>query len=389
MTGYHALPPAPGALASESMTKDTARPRRCILVLGVRGSGSPALAGVLEHLGVDIPASCRGAEPPHPDQRCESPRLHRLHDAVLAAAGTSWDDWQGFDPGWHATPAAAALREQALEILAQEFGASRLFVLTDPRLCRLVPFWTAVLAGAGIRPAVLHIHRSPAEVAAALQQAGGIDPDYAPLLWLRHVLEAEGQSRDLPRQFTSLGRFLEEWPRIIAAAQDGMQLHWPRFSQQVADDIEAFLAPGPRRRPVARAQAADPLPPGWLHDTFGILERWSTSGENPADHARLDALRAELDATGPAFGPLVLKGRDATRQTAASAGALQEAQQAVAALSARLADLTAAHAGAEAALRDATEARQAESIVSRTEITRLRDRLAQMEQPRAGGTATP
>jgi len=333
------------------MKKQKAQQRTCILVLGMHRSGTSAITGVLEHLGVDTPSTPMGAHPTNPKGFFESQKMYQLHEKLLASAGTSWSDWQRFSPGWFDSPAAGEFQDMALEALAQEFGTSRLFVLKDPRICRLMPFWTTVLAAADIRPAVLHTHRNPLEVAASLQERDRLEPGYTHLLWLRHVLDGEHDSRGLPRCFTSFSQFLEEWPRIIERAQKQLQLHWPRFSERVADDIEDFLSPDLKHHGAAPDKVqGSPLLPGWLRDTFDILERWSATGENAADHARLDTIRAEFDATGPAFGALVNKGRDAVKQLAAGTAALEAAQKKQAALEARIAAATQARADLDASL---------------------------------------
>src|SRR5690606_20636375 len=105
-------------------------------------------------------------------------------------------------------------REQALAILSTEFGSSRLFVLKDPRICRLLPFWIEVLEGFGAIPHVVCPIRNPLEVAASLKSRNGTDASLGQLIWLRHVLEAEIASRDLPRAFIRYKDLLHGWRSV-------------------------------------------------------------------------------------------------------------------------------------------------------------------------------
>jgi len=67
-----------------------------------------------------------------------------LNDEVLAAGASHWEDWRQFDPTRIDTPAALALKARAKSALAGEFGDAILAVVKDPRMCRLMPFWSSV-----------------------------------------------------------------------------------------------------------------------------------------------------------------------------------------------------------------------------------------------------
>src|SRR3546814_2606340 len=56
-----------------------------------------------------------------------------------------------------------------------------------------------LLRKAGVQPVVLFVARDPAEVAASIEARNGWAPALSGIAWLRHMLEAETASRDLPR----------------------------------------------------------------------------------------------------------------------------------------------------------------------------------------------
>ena len=60
-----------------------------------------------------------------------------------------------------------------VRILRSDFGDSRLFVLKDPRMCRLVPFWRSVLNEFGAARCFIIPVRHPLEVAASLKARHG------------------------------------------------------------------------------------------------------------------------------------------------------------------------------------------------------------------------
>ena len=90
--------------------------------------------------------------------------------------------------------------------------------LRIPRICRLLPFWVEVLDRCHIKPSVLIPLRNPLEVAASIEKRDHFDPALGYLLWLRHILDAEAASRELPRHFSTYDQLLENWGALVRDA---------------------------------------------------------------------------------------------------------------------------------------------------------------------------
>jgi hypothetical protein len=268
-------------------------------------SGTSAFTRVLSLLGCDLPKTLLGAHNSNKAGHWESKPVCLLNDRILESAGSNWHDWLEVNPGWLQSPKAEEFREEALALLHEEFGSSRLFVLKDPRICRLIPFWLEVLEGAGARPLIVSPVRSPLEVAASLGERNGFQAALAHLLWLRHVLEGEFASRGIPRYFASYNRLMGGWTRAAMEAQMALGIAWPRMSDKVAREIDGFLSEEFRhhQRP-AEAILENPTLSDWLRSTFEILNRWADAGEDPRDFARLDRIKAEMNTAAPAFSCL-------------------------------------------------------------------------------------
>src|SRR5262249_55069687 len=142
--------------------------RTCVLVLGMHRSGTSAVSRVLNLLGCDLPTTLMPAGEGNETGHWESHPIAQFNDRLLSSAGSSWDDWLPVNPGWYSSPKAAQFQEEALSLLDKEFGASRLFVLKDPCICRLAPFWLNVLAMHGAVPRMILPVRNPLEVAMSL-----------------------------------------------------------------------------------------------------------------------------------------------------------------------------------------------------------------------------
>ena len=338
--------------------------RTCLLILGMHRSGTSALARVLALLGADLPDKLFDADESNETGYWEPVSVNSLNNELLASAGSAWDDWQAFEPGWLASPKAGAFEARARAALEAEYGGSSFLVLKDPRICRIAPFWLGVLAAAGVRPLVLLPLRNPLEVAASLERRDGFAPELGHLLWLRHVLAAEAASRGLPRVHCSYDQLMQDWPHLAARAGKTLDLAWPRASERAAPEIDAFLAEKLRHHKEAPQRIADnPALSLWLRETYAILARWAAEGEDPADFATLDRIRAAFDDAAPAFAPLVAQGRaDAGRARAAeqaTAEAQASLQEALNRAEAEQAGRSRAEAGLKTALAELAEQRAA------------------------------
>jgi hypothetical protein len=207
---------------------------KALLVLGMHRSGTSSMAGAMVRLGGTAPLNLLPPADDNPTGFWESTLLMTLNDDVLAAGGSNWKDWRQFDPRRIDAAAAFALKARAKSALGGEFGGASLAVIKDPRMCRLIPFWSLVFREANwsIRP-VLQL-RSPLEVALSLNRRDGIPLSVGCLIWLRHVLDAEAGTRGTRRAVVDWNDFLAD-PR--------------RTLERVGEQARRHLAPLVKRRP--------------------------------------------------------------------------------------------------------------------------------------------
>ena len=306
----------------------------CILVLGMHRSGTSALAGLLTKLGCAAPAHEMAASKGNVKGFFESTEIRDFNDELLASGGSSWDDFSCFPEAWLESPAAEEFLERSITLLEQEFGNSKLFVLKDPRICRLVPFWTRALEahGAAVKPIITI--RNPLEVGDSLSAKKGFAEPLSQILWLRYILDAEAASRGRHRFITSFENLLQGWETIAASSQEKLNLVWPKPIANVEIDVDKFLADDLRHHKQSRARALNsPLLPGWLRRTYEIIGGWTQAGEKPEDYPELDSIRSEFDVASAAFARVVRGERD---KTAGVKQSLQQAQTESAALRAEL-----------------------------------------------------
>ncbi len=281
--------------------------KTALIVLGMHRSGTSALAGVVGHLGAALPQDLMAGTEMNAKGFFESNRIMKLNDSLLDAAGTTWWDPRRFPDDWLDSDAAEPFLAEAVDTLALDYGEAPVFVMKDPRVCRLMPFWRKALTRFGARPLVIHTHRPPLDVAPSLTRWTGYDAEYGLLLWERHILDAEAESRDLPRAFTCYESLLTDWRSEMVRIAQVLDLAWPCPPETVQSVVDDFLSRDLQHfQDRDRNRPADDLPP-LLTQTLDIMDRWARDGEAREDHATLDEMRAAMDQVGPLYDALARK----------------------------------------------------------------------------------
>jgi hypothetical protein len=314
-----------------------------LLVLGMHRSGTSAFARVLNLLGADLPTALVPAAFDNRLGHWEPLELVALHDEILASAGTSWDDWTRFDPTWYDSLFAARCRERLVAHLTQDFAASALFVIKDPRICRLVRLWREACAEFGAHVKVVIALRNPLEVAQSLERRDGFPPAKSHLLWLRHTLDALQDSRDLARCVVSYDALLRDWRDTAATISRRLGVSWSRSSPATDAEIDAFLTHEERHHVVTRDEVLEhPVLGEWVKRAYRTLLAMSDSADAPSAHADLDELAGQLDAASAVFTPLLrAQERALTDERTTAAARLAESDARASALEGRLRQLTA------------------------------------------------
>lgn len=260
------------------------------VVLGMHRSGTSSVAGALVQLGATAPLTLMTPKPENPKGFWESEAIMVFNDRLLAACGSSWNDWRTLDDGPISGEAGSVLLAQGLSVLDAEFKGQDRIVLKDPRICRLFPFWARVLAEAGYRPVVITPLRDPTEVAASLAARNDMSIEFGWRLWLQHVLAAERHSRGHSRHFMAWDAFLSDWKAQVGLMGDrlGDRL-------EITSDIEVlmsdFLAPELKHH---RA-SGDRQVPDLVAGVNLALIALAAGGEDGQITHRLDASRAAFD----------------------------------------------------------------------------------------------
>ena len=303
-------------------------------------SGTSAVARLLAGLGLSLPETPMGPAAGNEHGHWgESAVLHALHEELLSAAGSSWHDVSPFPASWQTSPSADAYRARIVELLEKEYPGAEPFIVKDPRICRIMPFWLTVLDEFGASPSFVIPVRNPLEVAASLARRDEFSQPKGILLWLRHVLDAERDTRGHPRAFLQYEQLLRDWRRSMDAISERIGLSWPRGGHRVEVEMERYLLPDERHHNYsleelgARREVVD-----WVKETYSLLLQACTSGEPDGD--RLDELGAAVAEADLAYGSVLAEQElEASERENRLASELEEHQARAAKLTQRIEQL--------------------------------------------------
>jgi len=270
-------------------------------------SGTSAVSGTLTKLGGGSPKHLIPAGPENPKGFFESYKMADFHDELLESAGSNWRDWRSFNPGWRRSAVAADFRRRAKDLFAEEFDSLALPIFKDPRICRFAPFWLDLLREMQATPHIVMPIRSPLDVAQSLKRRNGLSITHGLLLWLRHVLDAEAQTRGEARSIFAWKDFQSDWRSACDKIAADTHLSWPRLSDRTSHEIERFLTNEFVHHDTDHAALAAHAE---VHEwTLRAYEALLELARNPLSNsalATLDDVRALFDQSSKFFGRLLI-----------------------------------------------------------------------------------
>jgi GT2 family glycosyltransferase len=212
------------------------------VVLGMHRSGTSAMGGVLEALGVDFGSNLIPGDPGiNLKGYWEHGEINVLHDQLLKNLDSSWDDTKPLRDGWMQENIALECRGKLIGVINKDFGNSPIWGFKDPRLCKLMPLWLDIFKTLGIEPYFIIMVRHPGEVADSLFRRNSFDWQKSSLLWTLHFLDAEYYTRNQPRVFVSFDDLLADWRQVVVGIAGKFQIKWPTGPEISGDEIGKLL----------------------------------------------------------------------------------------------------------------------------------------------------
>lgn len=210
-----------------------------IIVLGMHRSGTSVVTRLINMMGAYFgpEGSSLGFSSQNPKGFWERRDVLGLDEALLHSAGADWHRVSQFKLE-NISPTARATFDQGAKELVYRLDANRPWVIKEPRLCLLFPFWRPLLEN----PVCVLLHRPPLAVAQSLQERNGFPLSLGTALWERYMLDALTASTGLPRVLVSYEAILanplaeaeELWKQLSNLGVTGLR----RLTRR---EVEAFV----------------------------------------------------------------------------------------------------------------------------------------------------
>ncbi len=275
--------------------------RTCLLVLGMHRSGTSAVTRILNLMGAELPKQLLGALPGNEAGHWEPERLVLLHDQILAEAGSSWRDLRPLDLARLSADRLEYYKSTIQSIIQDEFGDAHVFVLKDPRICRFIPVYRAVLSELNVRINPIIMIRNPLEVSASLSARDKMPNAYGLLLWLRHCLDVEKHTRGMSRVFVGYDRVVNDIANVIVSLRESLG-HLPLLYN--SSDVNNLVLPFIRRdlrHQISSSADVDQclLTKTWIKEAYRAFQAFLTGRGEKSAIARLDRISCAFNNASP------------------------------------------------------------------------------------------
>ena len=143
--------------------------KKCILILGMHRSGTSALTGTLNLMGIPLGSELMPAYADNPKGFFENEKIWRLNQKLLESCNSTWEDPFLYGVDWYHDKNLDEFGKTITRLITEEFSTVQIFGIKDPRMCILFPFWNSILKSLNIRTICILCLRHPFEVAASLK----------------------------------------------------------------------------------------------------------------------------------------------------------------------------------------------------------------------------
>ena len=204
-------------------------------------SGTSAVSGVLDILGVDFGKDMVPPSYDNPKGFFENQKVLDLNEDILSALGLSWDYPGLLKRDWQNSASIKKLYIKAQQLVKTQFGKSSLIAIKDPRMCHLFPFWEKCLEDLGISVSCLLTWREPSSVVKSLRRRNNLSENHSHILLASHFAAAEYSTRHSQRIFVKYENLIEDPKFVINDLQSQLELD-PKSVKESGKRIEKFIS---------------------------------------------------------------------------------------------------------------------------------------------------
>lgn len=293
--------------------------RTLILVAGMHRSGTSALTRCISLLGAKLPQDLIHTTKDNPRGYWESKEVVLFHQEVLRNFELRWDTVISRPNDFWSDNDYLSTRKWIQQYIKNSLRFNEIFLIKDPRLCRLLKLWIASLEEENVNLKIVIPFRIYSEVSISLhkrdlendQHSGeGFNSHRALLLYLRYNLEAERDSRGQYRTFVSYTSLLNDWRLVVNKITSELDLVWSTNLTDVDQTIDNFLVPELNRSGGISTEEKLVVRHEWLELVYHGLQLFE---QNPYDKEAMrifDEVSEKLNTASELFDSVILETRD-------------------------------------------------------------------------------
>ena len=163
--------------------------RTCVVIIGMHRSGTSALAGMLDVIGVFPGKNLLEASTSNKKGYFENSKVYELNKEILESVHSSWDDYS-FDFSQIKKSKKSKFIKKAKIIIENDYKFFETFLIKDPRVSILFPIWEKALEELNIIIKPIFIVRNPIEVALSLGRRNDFSIEKGLMLWAHYSLQS-------------------------------------------------------------------------------------------------------------------------------------------------------------------------------------------------------
>ncbi len=198
--------------------------RSLVVVAGPGRSGTSLVTGLIARLGFHVPKPEMRPNPTNPRGFGEPLWALAFHKRLMKSSGVNLGDTrpEAIELVNRAT-AIAAVRDELVTWLREQFDSADRVIVKDPRLVWFVDLYRMAAEELGVDFAVVTMVRHPAETIRSADTAyGGLDVSTRAAGWINGALTIERTTRAMPRALVRHEDLLTDWRRALDAAEQAL-----------------------------------------------------------------------------------------------------------------------------------------------------------------------
>lgn len=179
--------------------------------------------------------------------------FNEINIELLELLGHDWHTLSTVTDEQFNTPAVAALKLRAVEMLRNKLLDADNFGVKDPRMARTMPFWESIFKHLNFDYKFVVANRNPANAARSLAKRDEFELEKGYLLWHEHMILSLRYSAHKPRIVVDYDNLISHPEAQLKRIAQRFDLDFLETSKQTQDFLDEFLERGLRHHSLSRA----------------------------------------------------------------------------------------------------------------------------------------